>query len=115
MTKPFILVLAAACGMGAMPAWGLTPTVKPMVGAATSYAGSGTLASISLARQTMGISGAEYRFTDALRILSANGKSLTPRDLQAGQSVAYTVDATLSPTHPYIKEIRVLGGPGKER
>lgn len=115
MNKSFILVLAAAVGMGTMPAWGLTPTAKPMVSAAASYAASGTLAGISLAKQTMSISGTEYRFTDALSVLSASGKAMSPQDLRPGQSVTYTVDALQSPTHPYIKEIRVLGGPGKDR
>lgn len=117
MRKPILLALATACIMGSVPAWSMTPATPTAVAAtaATSYTGSGTLTDISLAKQTISISGNQYRFTDALRVSSSTGKALTVQDLVPGQSVTYNVTASLSPKRPYIKDIRVLGGPGGER
>jgi hypothetical protein len=96
------------------PAWSLTPVTQPLGRNITNYAATGTLADISPTKRTLTISGNEYRYLGALRILSARGENLTVQALSPGQSVAYNVDAGSVPGLRYITEIRILAGPGRE-
>jgi hypothetical protein len=109
------LALAVLIGTGLAPAWSLTPLAQPLGRNLTTYAATGTLATISPTKRILTISGSEYHYLGTLRILSASGESLTLQALAPGQSVAYTVDAGSLPGQPYITELRVLTVPGRRR
>lgn len=112
---PWHFLALAAFAACTTPAWSMTPVAQPLGRTISTYAATGTLASISPAKRTLSISGTEYRYMAALRILSASGANLTLAALSAGQSVAYTVDAGAVPGQPYITEIRILSGPAGGR
>lgn len=109
------LALTILVATSLAPAWSLTPLAQPLGRNLTTYAATGTLASISPTKRILSISGSEYHYLGSLRILSANGTSLTLQALAPGQSVAYTVDAGSLPGQPYITELRILATPGRER
>lgn len=114
---PCRLFFACAILFGScvVPAWSLTPVTQPLGRNITNYAATGTLADISPTKRTLIISGNEYRYLGALRILSASGENLTVLALSPGQSVAYNVDVGSVPGLRYITEIRILAGPSRER
>lgn len=116
ITEPrHFLALAVAFGISIVPAWSLTPLAQPLGRNLTTYAATGTLATISPTKRILTISGSEYHYLGTLRILSASGESLTLQALSPGQSVAYTIDAGSLPGQPYITELRILAAPGRGR
>lgn len=111
----YLLALAVVFGLCADPVWSVTPVVQPMAYTVTTYAATGTLASISPTKHTLTISGTEYRYPVTLRVWSASGESVSVQAISPGQSVAYTVDAGSMLGQPSVTEIRIIAGPGRER
>lgn len=111
----YFLALAVSFGLCTTTAWGVTPVSQPLGRTLTTYSATGTLAAITLAKRMLTISGNEFYYSAALRILSASGENLTVQALSPGQSVAYTVNAGLIPGQPYITEIQILAGTARER